>query len=126
MPDFYQCIHDYFAAIAALDVDAYAACFTPDCEIHDPVGPQPHQGHEGGKAFLSGFAAITERLNIRAGKIELNGNRAAFSWAAEAVGKNGKFAMADGIDVVEFDDNGKIVRLWGYWNPAPAIATLTQ
>jgi hypothetical protein len=43
----------------------------------------------------------------------------------DATGKGGQSAHAEGIDVFEFDESGKIVRGFAYWDAGPFIAALT-
>jgi len=121
----HETIHAYAAAINALDADAFADCFAANCELNDPVGAPPSLGREGARAFFGAFAPLISKVTIRPGRIYLNGDRAAFTWALEAVGRGGQFATAEGIDVFEFDAAGKIVRSHGFWNPGPFVAALT-
>lgn len=125
MTIFHQTIHAYAAAINALDPAAFAACFAADCQLNDPVGAPPHVGQAGASAFLEAFVPLLNSVHLRAGKIYLNGRSAAFTWAMEAEGKNGRKASGDGIDVIEFDETGKITRTYGYWDPGAFIAALT-
>jgi steroid delta-isomerase len=120
-----QSVHAYMAAINLLDADAYAACFAPEAELHDPVGAPPLIGPDGARAFMAQFAPLLQAIYIRAGKIYVAGNRAAFPWAMEATGTNGRTAAADGIDIMVFDGEGRIVSLQGYWDAAAFVATLT-
>jgi steroid delta-isomerase len=120
-----QAVHAYMAAINAIDPDAYAACFAEGAELHDPVGAPPLVGPEGARAFMGQFAPLIESIYIRAGKIHVAGESAVFTWALEATGKNGRMAAADGIDVMVFNGEGKLLRLHGYWDAAPFIAALT-
>lgn len=125
MTIFHDSIHAYMAAINAMDPAAFAACFTEDCELNDPVGAPPHVGHGGARGFLSGMMPLVESVYIRPGKIQLNGRVAAFTWAIEAKGRNGKWVAADGIDVIEFAESGKIRRTSAYWDIGSFIAVLT-
>jgi hypothetical protein len=52
------------------------------------------------------------------------GDRVAVSWRAELTAANGKSTRCDGIDLFEFDAQGRIARLTGYWGPAAAFAAL--
>ncbi len=125
MSVFHDTIGAYAAAIGALDPIAFAACFARECELHDPVGAPPHRGLDGARAMLAGFLPLLESIHFRSGEVFLNGRSAAFTWMIEATGKNGRAASAHGIDVVEFDESGKIVRTSGYWDPGPFVGALT-
>jgi steroid delta-isomerase len=125
MTVFHNTIQAYTRAINTLDADAFAACFAANCELNDPVGAPPARGHEGAKAFFGAFAPLLQSIRIQPGRVFLNGGQAAFTWTIEAAGNNGKSATAEGIDVFEFDESGKITRSYGYWDPKPFVAALT-
>jgi len=121
----HESIQTYTAAISALDVGAFADCFIQKCEINDPVGAPVIHGHDGAKAFFNGMAALLSKIEMKPVAIHVGGTRAAFSWTMVAEGKQGQKATSEGIDVLEFDETGKIIRSWGYWNPGPFVAALT-
>ena len=98
MTIYYQTIEAYAAAISALDPDAFAACFAADCELNDPAGSPT---------------------------VRVGGTRAAFKWTIEAEGKQSQLGTAEGIDVLEFNEAGQIVRTYAFWNPGPLVAALT-
>ncbi|MBY0503945.1 MAG: nuclear transport factor 2 family protein [Bryobacteraceae bacterium] len=115
----------YIASIGSLNADAFAACFAADCELNDPVGAPVIHGQAGAHAFYSGIAQLLSKIEMRPVQVNLGGNRAAFSWTMHAEGKAGQKAESAGIDVLEFDEAGKIVRSWGFWNPGPFVAALS-
>lgn len=125
MTIYHQTIEAYAAAISALDPDAFAACFAADCELNDPAGSPAVRGPDGAKAFLSGFLPILSKAQFRPGPIHVGGTRAAFTWVMDAEGKKGQTGSGEGIDVLEFNDAGKIVRTHAFWNPGPLVAALT-
>lgn len=125
MPSAEQTIHTYAAAITALDTDAFVACFAPNCELNDPVGAPPSYGQDGARAFFTGFLPLLDSIEFRPVTIFAASGSAAYSWVVEATGKAGQSARAEGIDVFEFDADGKILRSFGYWNPGPFVAALT-
>ena len=122
---YHQTIHKYAAAISNMDPDAFAACFAADCELNDPVGTPPAHGQAAAKAFLGGFVPLLSKASFRVGSIHVCGATAAFSWLVEAEGTKGQFGTANGVDVLEFDAAGKIVKSMAYWNPGPLVAALT-
>ena len=125
MTIYHQTIEAYAAAISAMDPDAFAACFAADCELNDPAGSPTVRGQEGAKAFLRGFLPILSKVQFQPGTVRTGGSRAAFTWTIQAEGKAGQLGTADGIDVVEFDEAGKIVRTHAFWNPGQLVAALT-
>jgi len=117
-------VNAYFAAIRELNVDAWLRTFAPDAVSHDPVGGTPLVGHPALRAFFEAVAGGFRSIDIRGDQIFVAGQSAAVKWTLHGVGKNGKHAAAEGIDVFEFDDQGKIHRLFGYWDPAAMMAQL--
>jgi steroid delta-isomerase len=112
----------YFAAIKALDAEAFAACFTADAVQEDPVGTPPNQGYDAIRRFLNGLAAGFPQMELTPDSTFINGNSAAVKWTGHGVAKNGREGRFEGIDVVDFDDAGKITRLRAFWDPAALMA----
>ncbi len=126
MTIFHQTIRDYAHAIGTLNADAFVACFSADCELNEPVGAPAHVGQEGARTFFNGMAPLISKIEFRAGPVYLCGQRAAFSWTIEAEGKSGQASNADGIDIFEFNEAGKIARSVAYWDPGPFVAALLK
>ena len=124
MLDYHESIRAYAAAISSLSAEAFAACFAAGCELNEPVGGPAVHGQEGARAFYNGIAPLLSKIEFRPGTIRVGGSRAAFGWAIQAEGKNGKAVTAEGIDVLEFDADGKILRSWAYWDPGPFVCAL--
>ncbi len=49
-----QTVAAYFAALRAMDVDAFAATFAPEGVTHDPLGMPPSVGHTAIRQFIAG------------------------------------------------------------------------
>lgn len=112
-------------AITAMNADAFAACFAPNAEIHDPVGAPPWIGPEGARQFFAQFEPLLESIEFGVRELHVSSNQAAFTWTLTAVGKNGRTVVAEGIDAVAFNDANQFLRLNGYWEPGPFVAELT-
>jgi steroid Delta-isomerase len=107
----------YFAAIAALDPQRIASVFAKDGEIEDPVGtPIRHGRDEVAGLFASGVAALASHVKIKVLAAIPSGNSIAAHWTMTARGKAGGEIEAEGIDVLQVDQHGQIVRAEGYWN----------
>jgi steroid delta-isomerase len=118
-------VAEYFAAIRALDVDRFVSTFAPDGVTHDPVGTPPHAGHAGIRPFFSGITAAFTSLNLAEEYFFLNGNSAAVKWNGHAVARTGKTIDFEGIDVLDCNDEGKIVMVRAFWD-AGAVMAATQ
>ncbi len=113
----------YFFAIAARDSQRIAALFAIDGEIEDPVGsPIGHGRHGVAGLFAAGVAALASHVEIKVVAALPSGNSIAAHWTMAARGKAGREIRAEGIDVLQTDANGLIVRAEAYWNAAASLA----
>jgi steroid Delta-isomerase len=109
----------YFAAIAARDPQRIASIFATDGEIEDPVGHPVRRGREEVAAmFAAGVAALASHVEIKVLAAMTSGNSIAAHWLMTARGKAGRDLEAEGIDVIQVNDDGLIMRAEGYWNAA--------
>ena len=116
----------YFAAWTSLDPAAYAACFREDGMLHDPYGSTPRQGKKSLREFFEGVARALIEVRIEAEAVHVAGNRAAAVFRGKAVGKNHKHVEVAGVDVFEFDEDGRITTLCAYWDSAQVLNALRQ
>ncbi len=116
-------VHDYFAAIRAMDREAWVACFAPDAESHDPVGAPSHRGHAGLRAFFDGITSAVESIALWEDLVAPAGNEVAVAWTMTGRGKNGRTFRFRGVDVFELDASGRIRRVKAYW-PAAELGAL--
>jgi steroid delta-isomerase len=116
---------DYFAAIEARDPERIASLFAPDGEIEDPVGSPIRHGRAGVAAlFAAGVAALASHVEIKVLAALPSGGSIAAHWTMTARGKAGGSATAEGIDVLQVDAHGLILRAEGYWSAAAFRQTL--
>lgn len=112
----------FCAALRSNDVEAWLTNFAADAVAHDPVGAPPHHGHRGLRNFLSGVLAQIETFGLTEDDVFHAPQGAAVKWTGR--GRNGRHVEFHGIDVFEFDQEGKTSSLKAYWDAAPAMATL--
>lgn len=114
----------FYAALRSNDVDAWLAVFAENAVAHDPVGAPPHRGRDGLTAFLSGILQRFETFGLTEDDVFQAPFSAAVKWTGRGRGRNGRPVEFHGIDVFEFDPEGKISSLDAYWDAAPVMATL--
>jgi len=117
-------VQRYFAATRAMDVTAWLACFADNAVSHDPYGGRPVQGKEELRNFFISVATAFKEIGFTENFVTVVGNRAAVKFTARGIGNNGKTAISVGIDIFEFNDQGTIQIMWGYWDPAAMMAQL--
>ncbi len=114
----------YFAATLAMAPEAWIAAFADDAISYDPVGSPPTRGHAGLRQFFQTIAGVFEKVGLQEDHVFVSGNGAAVKWTGRGIGKNGCAVSFEGIDVFEVNEQGKIQKVWGYWDPTAVMAKL--
>ncbi len=114
----------YFAAIRAMDAEAWVATFAPDAVTYDPVGAPPTAGHAALRQFFDGIAGAFEKVSFVEDHVFIAGNGAAVKWTAHGRGKNKRDVRFEGIDIFDFNEQGLIQTIRAYWNPAEVMMQL--
>lgn len=92
-------------------VDLYA----PDAIVEDPVGTPARQGHAAIREFYEVIAALDRETELRPEEIRIAGNQAAFPFTLVTRVGGKRFTISP-IDVMEFDDEGRITGMRAYWS----------
>jgi steroid delta-isomerase len=119
-----ETIARFFAAIRAMNMDAWVSTFDEEAVSEDPVGSPQRQGHDALRSFFLQMTDPFHRVGVTEDGVFLCGNRAAVKWTGYGVGKNGREVTFEGIDVFEFGADGLITRIEGYWDPARVLGVL--
>lgn len=118
-----EVVNAYFDAICSLDCEAWIATFAADAVSHEPGNP-PLEGHDALRAFFNGVAAGFENIRMLPDQVFVVGNEAGIKWSASGLGKTGRQAKFEGVDVFTLNDYGKIQTVKAYWDPAAMMAQL--
>jgi steroid delta-isomerase len=119
-----QTVAEYFAAIRAMDVERCVAVFAADAEQHDPVGAPPNIGTDAIRAFFTQIMGGFKEVGLTEDSVHVNANSAAAKWTGNGIAHNGNSVTFEGIDVIDCNDEGKIVLVRAFWDPAPVMAAL--
>ena len=114
----------YFAAIRAMDEQAWIDTFAEDAVSHDPVGAPAIVGHKSLREFFQTITAAFKEVGLTEEEVFIAGNGAAVKWSGRGISQRGRKAHFEGIDVFEVNEAGKIQTLHAYWNPAEMMAQL--
>jgi steroid delta-isomerase len=111
-------IDAYVAAFSAGDRGGYLALWAPDATVEDPVGSDVAVGADGIAAFWDGVRALASDIELqRTGDARVAAGEAA--WPLRAITAIGDMTLSvDIIDVMAFDDEGRITSLRAFWDPA--------
>ena len=108
-------VHRYLELVGGGGADDIAELFADDATVEDPVGGEVHIG----RSAIRGFYAIIEMMprEPELHALRVAGHQAAFLFAI-TVGAGENRIRIEPIDVMVFNDDGKIASMKAYWSPA--------
>ena len=108
----------YCAAFSARDRAAYAGLFAEDAWIEDPVGTPVRTGHDEIRTFFLEMSAMSDATElVQTGPVRVAAGECAFPMQARPEIGGTTFCV-DIIDVMTFDDAGRITTMRAFWDPA--------
>lgn len=108
----------YIDGFASRDADKIIALFADDATIEDPVGSGTIvSGKEAIEKMYRGGVAVVTHMELSAPIRGSHSNVAAMAFDFE-MDFGGNKVRTSAIDVMEFNDDGKIVRMRAYWGPS--------
>jgi len=115
----HELVGQYYAAIRSMDGGVWAATFSEDAIIEDPVGEPPVSG---GRSRFADFYArhVNEKFqkfDVREQTVFVQGNRVATSWLLNSLDLTDRAHVVEGMSLISYDDNGLITSLRVFWNP---------
>jgi steroid delta-isomerase len=119
-----RAVKAYFAALRAMDQQAWVNTFAEDAVSYDPVGAPAINGHQKLGEFFQTITAAFKQVSLTEDQVFIAGNSAAVKWTGKGTSKQGRAVHFEGIDVFTVNDAGKIETLHAYWNPAEMVAQL--
>lgn len=91
-------------------VDLYA----PDAVIEDPIGTEPKQGHQAIREFYDVVTSLERETSLAPETVRIAGNHAAFLFTLVTRAGGQRMTLRP-IDTMEFDAEGRIIRMRAYW-----------
>lgn len=109
-------VERYIACFNAADREAWLALFAPDATVEDPVGTEPHVGHEAIGAFWDMSHSLAEAIRLELGElVKPSGDGVAFAMRIiTTVG--GAELFVDVIEVQTYDAEGRIASMQAFWS----------
>ena len=104
----------YVANIAKRDLDGIVALFAENAVVHDPVGKPPVTDAMSVREFFQQVVTHVYDAKLDGPVRGSEGNSAAFSFELFVEWPNGSRQIARAVDVMTFDDAGKIVLMQAY------------
>ena len=102
-------VEEYVAAVGRQDVEATLALFAEDAVQEDPVGTPPNVGRDAIRHFFEKSFRTSFSTDLT-GPVLVTGDHAAFHFTI-TVPLDGKTLTVRVIDMVRFDESGRIAEL---------------
>ena len=107
----------YAQAMSSGDKQGWVALFAPDATVEDPVGAEVRTGHEQIGEFWDFVHTLSAEIAFEVhGPVRIAGSEAAFAGRAVSGAGDERLAV-DLVDVMAFDDEGRITSLRAFWGP---------
>lgn len=109
----------YIELVANGSADDLVELFSADATVEDPVGGEVHIGRQAIRGF---YAGALENLDRKSELVTLrvSGSEAAFLFQL-TVHAGEQLLRIEPIDVMAFDDSGKITAMKAYWSAANVV-----
>jgi steroid delta-isomerase len=108
----------YTACFSAADKEAFLANFADDAWIEDPVGTPRRDGKQSIGEFWDQSQGMADSVELRrTGPVRVAAGEAAFPMQARPV-IGGTTYCVHIVDVMTFDDDGRITTMRAFWDPA--------
>lgn len=117
--DMRKTIDAYVRAVAHGTVDEIMALYADGATVEDPVGTEVRTTDSSIREFYAVLEPLQQTSELLTVKIA--SNSAAFHFSLTTIFGDNTFEVAP-IDVMEFDDEGKITSMRAYWNESDMVA----
>lgn len=109
----------YVDTISAADAEAVVALFAEGATVEDPVGSDVKTTREELLEFYGGVCAMSPSAELKWTKVA--GDTAVFEFVLTTLAGDSTFTVTP-VDIMRFDDAGRIVSMRAVWDPATDIA----
>lgn len=107
-------IEQYVKLVGSGPTEEIVALYAPDAVVEDPIGTEPKQGHDAIREFYDVIASLERETSLAPETVRIAGNQAAFLFTLVTKAGGQRMTLSP-IDVMEFDDAGRITRMRAYW-----------
>ncbi|MEV6137775.1 nuclear transport factor 2 family protein [Nocardia sp. NPDC051990] len=107
-------IEQYVKLVGSGPTEAIVDLYAPDAVVQDPMGTEPKRGHDAIREFYEVLGNLDRETELHADSIRIAGNHAAFMFTLVTKFGDQRLILSP-IDVMDFDDEGKIIAMRAYW-----------
>ncbi len=109
-------VHRYLDLVASGTADQIADLYADDATVEDPVGGEVHIGRHAIHGFYQNIESIPRETELLA--LRVCGHEAAFMFTITVGAGEGSRMRIEPIDVMVFNNEGKVASMKAYWSPA--------
>jgi steroid delta-isomerase len=113
-------IEQYVARVARGTTDEIMDLYAEGATVEDPVGTEVRSTREAIREFYSGLEALEQAGEVLS--VRIAGSEAAFLFELRTKAGEQTYTLAP-IDVMTFDEDGKITSMKAYWSDADMQVT---
>jgi steroid Delta-isomerase len=106
-------VNRYISLVAKGGADDIAELFADDATVEDPVGGEVHIGRQAIRGFFSATDGLERECELVT--LRVAGNEAAFHFRLTVIAGEHRM-LIEPIDVMAFDDDGKVTAMKAYWS----------
>jgi steroid delta-isomerase len=111
--DIADTVNRYIALVAKGSADDLVELYADDATVEDPVGGEVHIGRRAIHGFYSAVEGAERECELVS--LRIAGNEAAFQFRLTVRAGDGGLVI-EPIDVMVFDDDGKVAAMKAYWS----------
>ncbi|NNH74311.1 SnoaL-like domain-containing protein [Nocardia uniformis] len=108
-------VEQYVKLVATGPTDDIVALYADNATVEDPIGSEVRTGHAAIRELYAALENVAER-NTELHTVKVAGKHAAVSFTLVTEFGDQRMTLSP-IDIMEFDDAGKIVAMKAYWGP---------
>ena len=108
-------VNRYISLVAKGSADDLVELFADDATVEDPVGGKVHIGRQAIRGFYSAVDNVERECELVT--LRVAGHEAAFQFRLTATAGEHRMVI-EPIDVMVFDDRGKVAAMKAYWSAA--------
>ena len=110
-----ETVNRYIELVAKGSADDLVELYADDATVEDPVGGEVHIGRQAIHGFYAAVSDVQRECELVS--LRVAGNEAAFQFRLTVTAGEHRMVI-EPIDVMVFDDRGKVAAMKAYWSAA--------
>ncbi|OBH08223.1 MULTISPECIES: nuclear transport factor 2 family protein [unclassified Mycobacterium] len=110
-----ETVNRYIELVAKGSADDIVELYADDATVEDPVGGEVHIGRRAIRGFYAAVSDVQRECELVT--LRVAGNEAAFQFRLTVTAGEHRMVI-EPIDVMVFDDRGKVTAMKAYWSSA--------